>query len=93
MADTNTLLLPPAQIAMPGESSPVGVITFEELQKMCDPTSRPRLARVLRWADRIGLSYAFDGRGGIFSTWHALHIALGIDHTQQATTLDPHLFG
>lgn len=69
------------------------MITFEELQKMCDPSGRPRLARVLRWANRIGLHYAFDGRGGIFTTTHALHIALGITRTPEATALDPHLFG
>ena len=85
--------LSPSQDEMPSDSRHSQVITFEELQKMCDPTGRPRLARVLRWADRIGLSYAFDGRGGIFSTWLALHAAMGVSNTPEAAAVDPHLFG
>lgn len=93
MASRKTRSFTLSEVTEPTGPRQIFVITYEELQRICDPTSRPRLARVVRWADRIGLTYAYDGRGGIFTTSLALHAVMGIGIAPECATLDPQLFG
>lgn len=56
-----------------------GIITFNDLQRMCRPAGpAPRASTVRRWADRQQIRYKYDGAGGIWTTTAALNAALGI---------------
>lgn len=56
-----------------------GHIPFERLQRMCRPQGAlPRASTVRRWAERQGIRYKYDGRGGIWTTDQALNAALGL---------------
>jgi hypothetical protein len=55
------------------------IIQFAELQRLCAPNGRPpRPCTVRKWADRQGIAYLADGRGGIWTTLDALNRALGV---------------
>jgi len=55
------------------------VIPYPALQRMCRPEGpAPRASTVRRWADRQGIRYKYDGRGGIWTTLDALNAALGL---------------
>lgn len=54
------------------------ILQFEDLQELCRPGERPRLATVEKWAQDTGIRYRYDGRGGIWSTVAALNAALGV---------------
>lgn len=62
------------------------VLQFEDLQELCKPGERPRLATVEAWARRIGLRYTYDGQGGLLSTLAAVNAVLGV--TGPAATND-----
>lgn len=57
------------------------VFQFEDLQEICRPGERPRLATVERWARDQGIRYRYDAKGGIWTTLDALNEALGIRPT------------
>lgn len=81
-----------AAIAGQARSVAVGrVLDFTELQRICTPVGPlPRVATVRRWADRQGIRYKADGRGGIWTTLEALNTALGLggEESQQAPLED-----
>lgn len=56
------------------------VLQFQDLQALCRPKAAhpPRRATVEAWAKKIGLSYTYDGDGGIISTVEAMNAALGL---------------
>jgi hypothetical protein len=54
------------------------ILQFADLQELCKPGHKPRLATVEAWAIRIGLSYKYDGQGGIVSSVDAFNAALGL---------------
>lgn len=54
------------------------VLQFEDLQELCKPGEKPRLATVEAWARKIRLRYTYDGRGGLISTVDAVNAALGV---------------
>lgn len=67
------------------------VLTFTDLQRLCMPRGPlPRVGTVRRWADRQGIRYRADGKGGIWTTLAALNAALGLggDESQQAPLED-----
>ena len=50
------------------------IVNFEQLQRLCRPSGpRPTVTTVRRWADRLGIRYAPDGHGGIWTTATALN--------------------
>lgn len=56
-----------------------GVLSFQDLQQLCTPRGPlPRVGTVRRWAERQGIRYKADGRGGIWTTVDALNSALGV---------------
>lgn len=60
------------------------VLDFTELQKLCTPRGPlPRAVTVRRWADRQGIRYKPDGRGGIWTTVEALNSALGLGRDER----------
>lgn len=61
------------------------ILQFEDLQQLCCPGKRPRLATVESWARRQGIRFQYDGRGGMWTTLDALNAALGVS---QATGND-----
>jgi hypothetical protein len=54
------------------------ILQFDDLQELCRPGQRPRLATVEAWARSQGIRYLYDGHGGIWTTVDALNAALGI---------------
>ena len=55
------------------------IVDFEQLQRLCRPSGpRPTARTVRRWANRLGIAFAPDGRGGIWTTTVALNRVLGI---------------
>ncbi|WP_329766009.1 hypothetical protein [Stenotrophomonas geniculata] len=54
------------------------VLQFQDLQELCRPGERPRLATVEAWARREGIRYKYDGKGGIWTTAAAMNAALGL---------------
>lgn len=54
------------------------VLQFHDLQDICQPGKRPRLATVERWARDRGIRFQYDGSGGIWTTTTALNEALGL---------------
>lgn len=54
------------------------VLQFRDLQELCRPGEKPRLATVQKWADDRGIRYQFDGDGGIWTTLSALEAAVGV---------------
>lgn len=63
-----------------------GIITFNDLQRLCRPAGpTPRASTVRRWADRQQIRYKYDGDGGIWTTAAALNAALGIGQVGAAS--------
>lgn len=54
------------------------ILQYEDLQQLCRPGKRPRLATVEAWARRQGIRFQYDGSGGIWTTLEALNAALGV---------------
>lgn len=54
------------------------VLQFHDLQELCRPGGKPRLATVEQWARDRRIKFEYDGRGGIWTTMTALNQALGI---------------
>lgn len=54
------------------------ILQYEDLQQLCQPGKRPRLATVEAWARRQGIRFQYDGAGGIWTTLEALNAALGM---------------
>lgn len=70
------------------------VLQFQDLQELCRPGEKPRLATVQKWADERGIRYQFDGHGGIWTTLSALEAALGVAAANDGAPYDPAtLFG
>lgn len=59
-----------------------GVFDFDDLRAVSRLGPRATLATVERWAKRIGLKYAYDARGGIWTTTEALNEAVGMTAMQ-----------
>lgn len=55
-----------------------GVLTFDDLRAISRLGERATLATVERWAQRIGLKYGHDARGGIWTTTDALNAVVGL---------------
>lgn len=54
------------------------ILQFRDLQELCQPGKRPRLATVERWARDRRIRFEYDARGGIWTTTAALNEALGL---------------
>lgn len=54
------------------------ILQYEDLQELCRPGERPRLATVEAWARKIGLRYTYDAKGGIVSSVAAFNAAIGV---------------
>jgi hypothetical protein len=54
------------------------ILQFRDLQELCQPGRKPRLATVIRWANGCGIRFMYDGSGGIWTTMDALNEALGL---------------
>jgi len=54
------------------------VLQFRDLQELCQPGKRPRLATVERWARDRHIRFQYDASGGIWTTTTALNEALGL---------------
>ncbi len=66
------------------------ILQFQDLQRLCRPdpdAAPPRLATVVRWAEQQGISFKYDGNGGIFTTVDAVNVALGIGESARAQRL------
>ena len=64
------------------------VLQFEDLQQLCQPDKKPRLATVEKWARAQGVRFRYDGRGGIWTTLDALNAALGIKAANDSEKYD-----
>ena len=65
------------------------VLQFEDLQELCKPGERPRLATVEAWARDQGVRFKYDGRGGIWTTLDALNKALGVAAANDESRYNP----
>ena len=65
------------------------VLQFEDLQQLCKPGERPRLATVEKWARAQGIRYRYDGEGGIWTTVDALNAAVGVGAANDDAKLKP----
>jgi len=54
------------------------ILQYPDLQELCRPGEKPRLATVAKWAEDAGIKYKYDGKGGIWTTLGALETALGV---------------
>lgn len=54
------------------------ILQFQDLQELCRPGERPRLATVEAWARKIGLRYTYDAKGGMVTTEDAFNAAIGV---------------
>ena len=54
------------------------IIEFDDLRKISRLGERATRATVERWAQRAGICYRYDGRGGIWTTVDAINAALGV---------------
>jgi hypothetical protein len=59
-----------------------GLVEFDDLRKLSRLGDNAKLATVERWAQRVGIRYQYDGRGGIWTTTDALNAALGLNVAQ-----------
>ena len=70
------------------------ILQFSDLQELCKPNEKPRLATVVKWADDAGIRYKYDAQGGIWTTLSALEAAIGISAANDAAPYDAaDLFG
>jgi hypothetical protein len=54
------------------------VLQFHDLQEICKPGEKPRLATVESWIRKLGIVYQYDGNGGLWTTVNAIEVALGV---------------
>ena len=67
---------------------------FHDLQEACRPGEKPRLSTVVRWLTDMGVSFKYDGNGGVWTTQKALDAALGIQAANDSEPYDAaELFG
>ncbi|MBN5173100.1 hypothetical protein JY430_13340 [Stenotrophomonas maltophilia] len=59
------------------------VLQFRDLQELCRPGKRPRLATVERWARQRKIRVQYDGQGGVWTTTAALNEALGLQRQEE----------
>lgn len=59
------------------------VLQFQDLQELCRPGERPRLATVERWARGCGIRIQYDGKGGSGQRWMLSTSHLGSPPTRQ----------
>lgn len=57
------------------------LIGFDDLRKLSRLGDAAKLSTVERWAQRVGIKYQYDGRGGIWTTLDAMNAAIGIDRS------------
>ena len=69
------------------------VLQFDDLRQLARLPPRATLARVTRWADKIGLKYQYDAAGGIWTTTDALNVALGVTSAANEDVCNPDKFG
>jgi len=55
------------------------LIDFDDLRKLSRLGDSAQLSTVERWAQRVGIKYQYDGRGGIWTTLDAMNAAVGIE--------------
>ena len=60
------------------------LIEFDDLRKLSRLGDAAKLSTVERWAQRVGIRYQYDGRGGIWTTMDAMNAAVGIDRSTGA---------
>ena len=60
------------------------LIGFDDLRKLSRLGDAAKLSTVERWAQRVGIRYQYDGRGGIWTTMDAMNAAVGIDRSTDA---------
>ncbi|KIP82105.1 hypothetical protein SN15_14590 [Stenotrophomonas maltophilia] len=66
------------------------ILQFQDLQELCKPGAKPRLATVEQWARDCRIKFEYDGNGGIWTTVTALNDALGLRNSSgQADLYDP----
>lgn len=53
-------------------------LTFDDLRRLSRLGEKAKLATVERWANKNGIRYKYDGKGGIWTTAAALDAALGL---------------
>jgi len=54
------------------------LIEYDDLRKLSRLGESAQLATVERWAQRVGIRYQYDGRGGIWTTLDAMNAAVGV---------------
>jgi hypothetical protein len=54
------------------------LIGFDDLRKLSRLGDAAKLSSVERWAQRVGIRYQYDGRGGIWTTLDAMNAAIGV---------------
>lgn len=62
------------------------VFLFEHLQVLC---GRTRVAEVELWARSQGITYKYDGNGGVWTTLDAVNASLGIRAPDETATPYP----
>lgn len=62
------------------------VLQYADLQELCRPGERPRLATVEAWARDKGIKFEYDGKGGIWTTMTALNVCLGLSEAPANAT-------
>jgi len=66
------------------------ILQFQDLQELCKPGAKPRLATVEQWARHRRIKFEYDGNGGIWTTMTALNDALGLNSSSgQADYYEP----
>ena len=64
------------------------VLQLRDLQELCRPGKRPRLATVERWAKQHKIRVQYDDQGGVWTTTAALNEALGLSSTTTASAFE-----
>lgn len=62
------------------------VVEFDDLRRLSRLGEHAQLATIERWAQRVGIRYQYDGRGGIWTTVDGLNAALGLSAKSAADT-------
>ena len=55
-----------------------GIIEYDDLRKLSRLGEHAKRATVERWAQRVGICYQYDARGGIWTTLDAMNVAIGV---------------
>lgn len=54
------------------------LVELDDLRRLSRLGEHAQLASVERWAQRVGIRYQYDGRGGIWTTLDAMNAAVGL---------------